>query len=149
VMLAFPAPVLKAYPKQVVIAEKLQAMVALGIGNSRMKDFFDLWVLANRFSFDGPSLCRAIQATFRRRKTVLPTEPPLALTAAFGTDTVKLKQWAAFVKRGKLDVGTTTLEQVCTFLSGFLMPPIQALAAGEAWAGEWPPAGPWTKTEVR
>jgi hypothetical protein len=147
-MLEFPAPVLKAYPRQAVVAEKFRAMVALGIANSRMKDFFDLWVLANRFAFDGPSLCQAIQATFRRRKTALPAAAPLALTAAFGTDAAKVKQWGAFVQRGKLDVGGATLEQVCAFLSGFLMPPTQALAAGEAWTKNWPLAGPWTEAEA-
>lgn len=132
-MLEFSAPVLKAYPMQAVVAEKFQAMVALGIANSRMKDFFDLWVLANRFAFDGPSLCQAVQATFRRRKTPLPATPPLALTAPFGTHAAKMKQWSAFIKRGKLDAGNATLEQVCAFLHGFLMPPTQALAAGETW----------------
>jgi hypothetical protein len=96
-MLDYPAPALLAYPRQAVVAEKYQAMVMLGISNSRMKDFFDLWLLANRFAFDGPSLCHAIQATFRRRKTSLPATPPLALTSAFGTDGAKMKQWAAFV----------------------------------------------------
>ena len=124
-------------------------MVALGIANSRMKDFFDLWVLANHFVFDGPSLCQAIQATFRRRKTALPAAPPLALTPAFGTDAAKVKQWAAFLKRGKLDAGGATLEQVCSFLNGFLMPPTQALVAGEPWTRSWPPTGSWTNTEAR
>jgi hypothetical protein len=146
-MLEFPAPLLQAYPRQAVVAEKYQAMVALGIANSRMKDFFDLWLLANRFAFDGPSLGQAIQATFRRRKTTLPPAPPLALTGAFGTDAAKRKQWEAFVKRGKLDVGGATLEQICAFLSGFLMPPTQALAAGQPWTRHWPPAGPWSETE--
>ena len=85
-MLEFPAPDLSAYPRQTVVAEKFQAMVALGIANSRMKDFYDLWVLARTFEFDGPTLSRAIQATFRRRKTDVPATPPLALTAAFATD---------------------------------------------------------------
>jgi predicted nucleotidyltransferase component of viral defense system len=145
-MLEFPAPVLKAYPRETVVAEKFQAMAALGIANSRMKDFFDLWVLANRFTFDGSSLGQAVQATFRRRKTGLPAEPPVALTATFGTDPAKVKQWAAFVKRGKLDAGATTLEQVCTFLSGFLMPPTRSLVAAEAWTRNWQPGGPWTET---
>ena len=142
-MLEFPAPVLKAYPRQAVVAEKFQAMVALGIANSRMKDFFDVWVLARGFAFDGPSLSQAIHATFRRRKTALPTEPPLALTPEFGTDDGKKKQWAAFLKRGRLDAGGASLEQVCASLNGFLMPPTLALVADEEWTKDWPPAGPW------
>jgi hypothetical protein len=69
--------------------------------------------------------------------------------AAFGRDAAKVKQWAAFVKRGKLDAGGAALEDVCGFLSGFLLPPTQALAAGEAWTKNWPPAGPWTEPEAR
>jgi hypothetical protein len=76
-----------------VVAEKFQAMVALGIANSRMKDIFDLWVLALGFPFDGDPLCRAIQATFRRRKTSLPVETQTALTAELGTDVAKANQW--------------------------------------------------------
>jgi hypothetical protein len=143
VLLDFPAPVLRAYPRQAVVAEKFQAMVALGLGNSRMKDFFDLWVLARGFAFDGPSLAGAIRATFRRRRTILPAEPPLALTPAFGTDAAKTRQWAAFLKRSKLDASGAGLEEVCAFLNGFLMPPTLALAAGEEWTKDWPPGGPW------
>jgi predicted nucleotidyltransferase component of viral defense system len=143
-LLAFPAPALRAYPRETVVAEKFQAMVALGIANSRMKDFFDLWLLARTFSFDGPRLCRAIRATFRRRTTELPTEPPVALTSEFGFDATKTKQWRAFVTKGKLDVGDATLAQVCEFLQGFLMPPTHALAIGTEFTRTWPPTGPWS-----
>lgn len=143
-ILAFPAPALRAYPRETVVAEKYQAMVALGIANSRMKDFFDLWLLARTFSFDGPRLCRAIQATFRRRTTEIPTAPPVALTSEFEIDATKAKQWRAFVKKGKLDVGEMTLAQVCEFLHGFLMPPTHALAIGTEFTLDWPPAGPWS-----
>src|SRR5262249_4978122 len=92
-ILEYPAQLLKAYPREAVVAEKFQAMVMLDIANSRMKDFFDLWVLAREFSFEGSTLSRAIAATFRRRKTALPPQPPLAVTALFGRDSVKIKQW--------------------------------------------------------
>ena len=68
VLLDFPAPVLPAYSRESVVAEKFQAMVMLGIANSRMKDFYDLWVLARQFEFQGPLLCQAIRATFERRR---------------------------------------------------------------------------------
>jgi len=147
-MLEFPAPVLRAYPRQTAVAEKFQAMVMFGIANSRMKDFYDLWLLAGNFEFDGPSLCKAIQATFHRRKTELPAKPPLALTPEFGTDAAKIRQWQAFVKKGKLDTAGVTLEQVCAFLSGFLMPPTVALVAGGNFEMAWPPAGPWRATDA-
>lgn len=94
-----PAPKLRAYPKETVIAEKVQAMVFLGIANSRMKDFFDVWFLAMNFQFDGSVLSRAIKATFERRKTELPKAPPLALTKGFSEDDAKMKQWKAFVSK--------------------------------------------------
>jgi hypothetical protein len=142
-MLEFPAPRLRAYPRQTVVAEKFQAMVALGITNSRMKDFFDLWVLAHDFSFEGPTLCRAIRATFHRRQTALPAETPLALTAEFGADPAKVKQWQAFLKKGKLDLAGVALEEVCSFLNGFLLPPAWALVQEKGFEMAWPTGGPW------
>lgn len=143
-MLEFPAPDLKAYPRQTVVAEKFQAMVALGIANSRMKDFYDLWVLARKFEFDGPTLSRAIQATFRRRKTDVPATPSLALTDAFARDPQKTQQWSAFLMKGKLEPDGLTLAEVCDFLKQFLMPVSIAAAAGAAFENYWPVAGPWT-----
>lgn len=144
-LLDFPAPQLRAYPRETVVAEKYQAMVALGIANSRMKDFSDVWVLAHGFEFDGTTLCQAIRATFRRRKTALPTETPLALTSEFGTDSTKVKQWQAFIKKNKLDMAGATLEEVCAFLRGLLMPPTHALVKEERFEKTWPPSGPWRK----
>jgi len=144
-MLGFGAPVLRTYHRETVVAEKYQAMVMLGIANSRMKDFFDIWTLANGFEFDGASLCRSIGATFTRRNTALPNAPPLALTAEFGTDAAKVRQWEAFIKKSKLDAGGVTLEQVCAFLNEFLMPPTRALAKSMGFEEKWPPAGPWRR----
>lgn len=83
VLLDFPAPVLPAYSRESVVAEKFQAMVMLGIANSRMKDFYDLWMLARQFKFQGPVLCQAIQATFERRRAPVPADVPVALSAEF------------------------------------------------------------------
>ena len=86
----------------------------------------DWWVLARQFAFGGTTLGRAIRATFGRRQTALPAQPPLAWTPAFYGDATKKQPWQAFLTKGKLDVGETTLEQVCLFRSGFLMPPTTA-----------------------
>ena len=75
VLLDFPAPHLRAYVPETVIAEKFQAMVMLGRANSRMKDLYDIWVLSRNFEFKGDKLPRAIAATFARRKTEIPKEP--------------------------------------------------------------------------
>jgi predicted nucleotidyltransferase component of viral defense system len=85
-LLEFPAPRIRAYPRESVIAEKLEAMVKLGIANGRMKDFYDIVVLARSFDFDGEVLVRALRATFDRRKTPLPEGLPVALTPAFADD---------------------------------------------------------------
>ena len=88
-MLDVPAPVLRAYPREAVVAEKLHAMVDLGLANSRMKDFFDLWFLATNFSFDGATLGESIRSSFARRETAIPREPPVALTSEFAGDRQK------------------------------------------------------------
>ena len=82
-LLKFAAPKLHAYSKESVVAEKFEAMVKLGMANSRMKDFYDLWVLAKRFEFESATLAAAIQATFKTRRTTLPRSSPLALQADF------------------------------------------------------------------
>lgn len=97
-----PQPALRAYPVYTVIAEKYQAMVSLGIANTRMKDYFDLWILALHATIDRTNLDRAIQATFERRATRLPVNPPLALSATFATDIMKQQQWKAFLSKNRL-----------------------------------------------
>jgi hypothetical protein len=97
-LLDFPAPRLRVYPRETVVAEKADAMVQLGLANSRMKDFYDLVVLSRLFEFDGRLLARAIRATFERRKTPLPLGLPTALTSEFADDPVKNTQWTAFVR---------------------------------------------------
>jgi hypothetical protein len=143
VMLNSPAPRLRAYPREVVVAEKFHAMVALGIANSRMKDFFDLWMLSSTFEFTGPRLSEAIAATFERRNTPLPSSPPLALTEEFHNDTGKLVQWSAFLRKGRLKIQETDFGKVVLLLREFLMPPTMALVDRQRFGGKWQPKGPW------
>lgn len=82
-------PRIRVYPPETVIAEKYEAMVSLGIVNTRMKDGYDVWILSEFHAFDGATLAQAIAATFARRKTSTPAEPPVALTAVFGRDEAK------------------------------------------------------------
>ena len=138
------APRIKSYPKETVIAEKFQAMVMLGMVNSRMKDFFDLWTLATQFEFEGKPIAEAIQATFERRQTDLPTSAPLALTAEFAEDNGKTKQWSAFLLRGNLQQENLTLLKVAELLNNFLMPPTRAITRKKEFKKSWKPLGPWT-----
>jgi hypothetical protein len=132
-----------AYPKSVVVAEKFEALVTLGLANSRMKDFYDLWMLAQRSAFDGGVLGQALQATFKRRRIPLPMEVPLALTPVFAEDRVKQAQWAAFIRKSRLAASGLPLSSLIPLLAAFLLPPVQAAAQGRAFAATWAPGGPW------
>lgn len=140
-MLGFPTPVVSIYPKETVVAEKFQAMVMLGMTNSRMKDFFDLWLLSTTFEFDGEILARAIQATFERRHTPLPDSTPIALSAEFYDDDAKLKQWKAFISKGGL-VTPPPLPDLIAGLGAFLLPPVDS-GARQRFEKRWIPPGPW------
>lgn len=143
VLLDFPAPTLRVYPKETVVAEKYQAMVALGITNSRMKDFYDLWYLSRNFAFEASTLVRAIAATFERRGTPLPSECPLALTAEFAGDPTKQTQWNAFLRRGGLGTEALTLPEVIEALYEFLWPLASAAGTEASLEASWLPSGPW------
>ena len=142
-MLDFPAPKLRAYPFYTVVAEKFQAMVWLGIANSRMKDFYDLWAIMRKFEFDGATLAKAIRATFERRNTPIPAEAPLALTQAFASDAMKQTQWKAFLRKNALSADDLTLTVVIAALHDFLMPPTLADAHDPNFKAAWPAGGPW------
>lgn len=142
-LLGQPAPHVRACPQPTVIAEKFHAMVVLGIANSRMKDFYDLQILAGRFAFDGAMLVQAMKATFRRRKTNIPTVTPLALTDEFGHDRTKAVQWNAFLNRSGLGQPALDLSGVLGGLRGFLIPVMCAAAGQSAAPGRWPAGGPW------
>lgn len=142
-VLDFSAPKLRAYPIYSVVAEKFQAMVWLGIANSRMKDFYDIWIIMQKFPFEGHILGEAIEATFARRQTPLPTEAPLALTQAFANDAAKQIQWKAFLRKNALSAGDLTFPDIITALHDFLMPPTLASAEGFAFNDNWPARGAW------
>lgn len=137
----FEAPKLRVYPRYTVVAEKLEALASLGIANSRMKDYFDLWILARHTGFDGDTLRRAIRATFERRNTVLPAEAPFGLTEGFAQDRQKTAQWQAFLARNKLEA--PRLEDAVQSLRDFLLPVIAAANSDTYHPQCWPAGGPW------
>ncbi len=142
-LLTQPAPRLKVYPRETVVAEKFQAMVDLGIANSRMKDFYDVMVLADTAPFEGDVLGEALRRTFDRRRTVLPIAPPVAFTDEFVEDHTKKKQWAAFLRKSRLE--PLALSLAVQRVASLVMPMATALAAGSPPRGSWTPGGPWTK----
>ena len=117
----------------------------LGISNSRMKDFYDIWKLANDFEFDGELLSNAIAATFDRRQTEIPASSPLCLTAEFSEDAQKMNQWKAFCKKTGLDVGGFSLAEVVIQIEKFLMPLSIAVANNTDFKSNWPQGGRWSK----
>lgn len=135
------APKLRVYPRYTVAAEKLEAITALGIANSRMKDFFDLWILARYTEFDGETLQRAIHATFDRRRTTLSADIPFGLTDNFARDMQKQLQWQAFLGKNRLEA--LELEMIMAALRDFLLPPIAAASADSRFPLFWSPGGPW------
>ena len=136
-----PAPHLRVYPRYTVVSEKFEAMVKLGMVNSRLKDYFDLWVLARYSEFEGDVLQEAIRATFQRRQTPLPLSVPLGLSRGFFEDTGKQTQWKAFLKKNRLE--EFPLSDVVDEISLFLMPVTDTLSTGQAFQGHWPPGGAW------
>lgn len=135
-------PRVLVYPREAVVAEKLEAMLSLGVTNSRMKDFYDVHRLAERFAFDGPLLVLAIRATFDRRKTPLPDDEPLVLAPGFLSAPERQTQWRAFLRRGRLD-GPPDTARLADQLRVFLLPVLAAAARGEAFERHWTPGGPW------
>jgi hypothetical protein len=104
-----PAPRIRTYPRYTVVAEKFEAIVSLGMANSRLKDYFDLWVLLTTQEFDSVLLNHAIAATLTRRQTTLPTATPVGLSVTFGEDTQKTKQWQAFIQKNQLQAPTLSV----------------------------------------
>ena len=143
-LLDFPKPRVRAYPAETVIAEKLQAMVHLGLANSRMKVFFDLWHLGRGMNFDGPALGQAVQETFRRRETLIPEDTPLALTEAFAKNPMKVVQWNGFIRKTVGSRAPVELAAVVAFLNSFLGPILAQCRTCRSVLKKWPAGGPWT-----
>ncbi|HMU66964.1 MAG TPA: nucleotidyl transferase AbiEii/AbiGii toxin family protein [Cellvibrionaceae bacterium] len=117
-LLDLPAPVLRAYPLETVVAEKLEALIKLARFNTRLKDYFDLWVLSTAEQIDHAVLPKAIATTFKRRQTSLPTTIPVGLTKSYATE--KAQQWNAFLKRSKLEA--PPLDEVVKELAAIYWP---------------------------
>lgn len=139
-----PAPRLRAYPRDAIVAEKFEAMVKLDTRNSRMKDFHDLWALAGHFHFDGNVLRRAVVACFEGRGTAWTDEVPAPLTSQFYERPEIEARW-----RGYLRVGTIIASPPMAFaiigerIVRFMGPVRQSVLADEEFDSSWPPGGPW------
>jgi hypothetical protein len=148
-MLEFPAPRLWAYSRYTVVAEKFQAMVVLGMANSRMKDFYDIWVMSQKFNFSGSILCNSIYSTFKKRGIRIPVDIPLALTDSFFKDRVKKVQWKSFVRKKKIIIESVELSDIGNVIRKFLLPPLISLQQKKVFDMIWKPLSCWQKEENR
>lgn len=141
-LLNFPAPTLLGYTIESAVAEKVEAIVKLGVPNSRMKDFYDIWLLSRQSAFDGKSLSAAISATFGRRGTPL-SASPAAFTADFTENRQKQTQWTAFVNKNGIENAPRSIKGVVAELQLFLDPALSRLSSGGTLFAKWAPGGPW------
>lgn len=137
-LLDAPAPHLRAYPVETVVAEKFEAVVTLGMANSRLKDFYDLWLIAQTFEFRKSILVDAVRRTFERRGTALPADVPVGLTDDFAA--AKVSQWQTFLGRERMAAVPNAFADIIADLRLFLIP-LASTPQGE-WT--WPPRGPWS-----
>lgn len=149
-LLDFPRPEVLSYPKEAVVAEKLEAMVVLGDRNSRIKDFFDLHHLARTFRFDRRTLAESVERTFQRRGTPIPSEPPIGLTPEYWSNPSRPAQVRAFARRAGLDVPDLPSREFAGLLAAFLLPILEDLRQGVQREGAWEPVAPrWSDGESR
>jgi predicted nucleotidyltransferase component of viral defense system len=142
-LLDLPHPWVRAYPVEAVIAEKAEAMVRLGLINSRLKDFYDLWRIASKRTLDGATLSRALTSTFHRRHTQIPHGDPPGLTAAFVADAARCRQWSALVRTYDPGGFDPELQTVLELLRQFLGPVLQAIRDGGRLELTWIPGRGW------
>lgn len=142
-LLALEPAHIYVYPKEAVVAEKLNTVVSLGVMNSRMKDFYDLWFLASCFAFDGTALVAAIRATFNGRSTTYPSGLPLALQPGFLSVPQRAVQWRAFLRKGRL-VAPIEVAALIKLLRAFVEAPLASAAGAGTTPCCWLPGGPWT-----
>ena len=126
-LLDMPTANIRAYPPAAVIAEKFQAIVDLGLANGRMKDYYDLWAIPNAQAIEPADLDAAIRATFERRGTDIPSEPPVGLSPEFINDALKTTQWAAYA--ASIDLDDLSLESVVEKIWSYIGPACERLTA--------------------
>jgi predicted nucleotidyltransferase component of viral defense system len=142
-ILDLPAPRIRGYTRESLIAEKFHTMVRRGLLNSRMRDFFDVWILSRQFDFDGGVLTAAVRETFARRDLEVAPRP-VALTAEFAADTARVTQWRGFLRKSRLEGVPGELAEVVVAIAAFLGPVAEVLHEGGEFEGRWKAPGPWT-----
>ncbi len=143
VILDFPKPHLNGYPQESVISEKFEAMIKLGLLNSRMKDFYDIWLMTRQFEFKGANIASAIKKTFNNRKTDIPPKKPLFADEIYDEKSDRQTLWNAFVKKGDIRHAPETLSATAKEIERFLIEPIMALNGNVAFDKTWTSPKGW------
>jgi len=143
VILDLPRPHLKGYPVESVVSEKFEAMIKLGLLNSRMKDFYDIWLLMGQFDFNGSKLAEALKRTFEHRKTLLPADKPLFTEEIYDGKSDRQTLWNAFLKKGDTTHAPKELSATAKAIEEFLIKPLEAIKNGQAFNKDWNAPGLW------
>lgn len=143
VILDFPKPHLNGYPQESVISEKFEAMIKLGLLNSRMKDFYDIWLMTRQFEFKGANIASAIKKTFNNRKTDIPNNKPLFADEIYDEKSDRQTLWNAFLKKGDIQHAPETLSATAKEIERFLIEPIMALNGNVVFEKTWKQPKGW------
>lgn len=143
VILDFPKPHLKGYPMGSVVSEKFESMVKMGLLNSRMKDFYDIWIMMHQFDFNGEYLAKALKKTFKYRKTPLPQEGPMFAEEIYDEKSDRQTLWKAFLKKGDIKHAPEKLSTTAKEIEKFLIKPLDAIKKEHKFNKLWKAPGPW------
>jgi hypothetical protein len=143
VILDFPKPHLRGYPSESMVSEKFEAMVKLGLLNSRMKDFYDIWLIMCQFNFNGLHLVEALKRTFKRRRTTLPKKRPFFAEEIYDEKSDRQTMWKAFLRKGDIRHAPEKLSTIAKAIEEFLIKPLGAINKGEKFNAKWKAPGPW------
>lgn len=142
-ILNLPKPHLKGYPAESMISEKFEAMIKLGLLNSRMKDFYDIWIIMCQFNFNGSKLAEALKRTFEHRKTSLPQGKPLFAEEIYDERSDRQTLWKAFLKKGDIKYTPEKLSIIAREIEDFLIEPLDAVNKKYEFNGKWEAHGQW------
>jgi hypothetical protein len=145
-LLQHEPPRIRAYARETSVAEKLHAICAFGLANSRMKDYYDLLIMSRRFSFDGSTLVRALRATFERRGAPIPATLPIGLTEAFAEEALKQTQWSAFLRRSGAADAPEELVALVHIVGRFIGEPLEAASSGAEFKLQWDADSGWVQS---
>jgi len=143
VILDFPKPHLKGYPAESVVSEKFEAMVKLGLLNSRMKDFYDIWLMMRQFDFNGLELAEALKRTFEHRKTDFPKAKPLFSEEIYDEKSDRQTLWKAFLIKNDIKHAPEKLATTARAIEEFLIKPLDAINKKIEFKEEWKAPGLW------